>query len=312
MAEYSGISWTDHTHNEWFGCDPVSPGCKHCYAEALMDKRLHKVKWGPDEPRVLTSEANRRMPHRWNAQHESFFAKHGRRQRVFSASLGDWLDNKVPIEWLVGLVDTIRLTPNLDWMLLTKRIGNWQRRLSEAAAATVGTGALNLWITRWVFARTPPPNVWVGATLVNQLEVDRDLWKLLAVPAPVHFGSFEPLLGAVQLPESATDGVSSRLDWVIVGAESGAEARPARLEWMRDLVDQCRAAGITPHVKQLGAVVLEQGMSEPGQHWPAGTVRMPLSRRSADDAPFAIHLKQIKGGDPTEWPEDLRVREFPR
>lgn len=149
-----------------------------------MDTRLHKVIWGPHGERVRTSAATWREPIRWNARHDQFFAVHGRRQRVFCASLADVFDNQVSDDWRADLFDLITATPNLDWLLLTKRIGN--------VAAMVPYD--------WTCPRRGwPPNVWLGATIVDQAEADRDIEKLLMTPARRRFLSMEPLLGPVDL-----------------------------------------------------------------------------------------------------------------
>src|ERR1700712_493898 len=116
MGENSKIEWCDHTFNPWIGCQKVSPGCDNCYAEALMDKRLGRVEWGPHGERLRTSPANWAKPLQWDRA----AAKAGVRHRVFCASLADWLDNKVPRRWRIDLAAIIRQTPNLDWLLLTK------------------------------------------------------------------------------------------------------------------------------------------------------------------------------------------------
>jgi protein gp37 len=267
MAKYSGISWTDHTFNPWIGCNKVSPGCDRCYAEALMDKRYHKVTWGPGQSRRRTGASNWRQPLNWNKAHERFYAEHGRRQRVFCASLADVFDNEVDPQWRVDLFKLIDQTPNLDWLLLTKRIGNAQRMLDEVSVAL----ALRESGAPW----PPRPNVWLGATVVNQEEADRDIPKLLATPARVRFLSMEPLLGPVRLDKLTRKSqfddweyydncltgfkahknggwFESHVDWVIVGGESGPGARPMHPDWARSLRDQCSAAGVPFHFKQWG------------------------------------------------------------
>ncbi|WP_321574909.1 phage Gp37/Gp68 family protein [Burkholderia sp. BE17] len=259
------------------GCTKVSPGCDHCYAEQLMDKRMHKVVWGPHGERVRTSAATWRQPLRWNAQHAEFFAAHGRRQRVFCASLADVFDNAVPDAWRADLIDLIWNTPHLDWLLLTKRIGNAGPMITRALELA-GRGVNTPW---------PWTNVWLGATIVNQAEADRDIEKLLMTPARRRFLSMEPLLGPVDLrawfdptgvccmremqscedcpadapwihgptTEYAEDGTgfsSPEIDWVIVGGESGPGARPMQPEWARDLRDQCTAYGVPFLFKQWG------------------------------------------------------------
>lgn len=258
MAENSKIEWTDHTFNPFIGCTKISPGCDNCYAEHLMDKRMHKVIWGPKGERVRTSASNWRKPLAWNANHAAFFAEHGRRQRVFCASLADVFDNAVDPQWREDLFKLIEATPNLDWLLLTKRIGN------------VG----NMLPVPFDFAKLYP-HVWIGATVVNQEEADRDIPKLIAVDAAVRFLSMEPLLGPVDLeyPKSlwpdgppmccsghecgckgkpADPPLLYGIDWVIVGGESGPGARPMHPDWARSLRDQCQSVGVPFLFKQWG------------------------------------------------------------
>ena len=250
MTENSKIEWTDHTFNPWEGCLKVSPGCDHCYAET-RNARFgggQAVNWGPGAPRRRTSPATWAMPHRWNAQADAFMTQHGRRQRVFCASLADVFDNAVDPQWRADLFALIRDTPNLDWLLLTKRIGN--------------VPAMVAIIPGWL-----PDNVWLGATITNQSEADRDIPKLLAVPARVRFLSMEPLLGPVDLerPRPGRDLdqgggskicqpwlIQSGIHWVIVGGESGPGARPMSIQWARELRDQCVNAGVPFLFKQWG------------------------------------------------------------
>ena len=268
MAENTKIEWTDHTFNPWIGCTKVGPGCDHCYAENLMDKRMGVAVWGPGNERVRTKPANWKMPLRWNAQADAFMAQHGRRQRVFCASLADVFDNAVDPQWRADLFELIAATPNLDWLLLTKRIGN------------VG----NMLPVPFDFDKHYP-NVWIGATIVNQVEADRDIPKLLDVPARVRFLSMEPLLGPVDLTQVMRRAESGRgdpdspdvwtycdnaltgfrahqcgghtdperaIDWVIVGGESGPGARPMADEWAKDIIAQCKDAGVAVFMKQMG------------------------------------------------------------
>ena len=123
MAEHTEIAWCDSTFNPWIGCQKVSPGCDHCYAEALMDHRHHRVEWGPHGERKRTSEANWKLPLRWSKKARAS----GTRPRVFCASLADVFDNQVPIQWRTDLFDLIARTSELDWLLLTKRPENLAR-----------------------------------------------------------------------------------------------------------------------------------------------------------------------------------------
>lgn len=246
MSENTKIEWADHTFNPWTGCTKVSPGCDGCYAEAWA-KRSGTVQWGAAAPRRRTSEANWRQPLKWNRQAEA----EGRRYRVFCASLADVFDNQVPVQWRADLLQLIDLTPNLDWLLLTKRIGNVVPMLQSIERAIDGARALDLW---------PRPNIWLGATVVNQEEADRDIPKLLKVPARVRFLSIEPMLGPISFegmfanPLDIRDGTNAleALDWVIAGGESGPQARPAHPDWFRSLRDQCTAAGVPFLFKQWG------------------------------------------------------------
>lgn len=229
MAENSLIEWTDHTFNPWMGCTKVGPGCDHCYAEALATTRLG-VPWGAGQPRRRTAPGNWAKPRQWNRNADAFAEQHGRKQRVFCASLADVFDNEVDPAWRADLFALIAETPNLDWLLVTKRIGNVAKML-----AALGMECL-------------PVNVWLGITVVNQDEADRDIPKLLAVHAPIRFLSIEPLLGAIIL---RTEWLEA-LDWAIVGGESGQDARHLPPDLPRSLRDQCAASGVSFLFKQWG------------------------------------------------------------
>jgi protein gp37 len=295
MAEKTAIEWADATWNPWIGCTKVSPACDHCYAERDFDHRLHVVQWGAGQERKRTGAENWEKPLKWNkrafyeceicgwrgdtpemgfpgsilenlASCPSCDAIHLRdaRRRVFCASLADVFDNEVPAEWREDLFRLIEQTPNLDWLLLTKRIGNvW-----------------NMLPVPFDFDRHYP-NVWLGSTICNQTEADRDIPKLLDTPAAVRFVSIEPMLGPVSLAPcwlnkrcgygddhdramshcfgcGALGGYSARcawpsqsIDWVICGGESGPKARPMHPQWARDLRDQCAAAGVPFFMKQM-------------------------------------------------------------
>ncbi len=279
MSANTNIEWCDHTFNPWTGCMKVSPGCDGCYAEAWSKRAGAKVgKWGPGAPRVRTSATNWKLPLKWEAAAAAFQVEHGRRQRVFCASLADVFDNEVDPQWRYELFNLILSTPSLDWLLLTKRIGNAARMIDETLPASMKALPADCPVS-W-----PWPNVWIGATIVNQEEADRDIPKLLQVPAAKRFLSMEPLLGAVDLQKlhltsgygagpctgcgSSTyiDALSGkcycdngcdgprfpRLDWVIAGGESGPAARPSHPDWYRSLRDQCEDGGVAFLFKQWG------------------------------------------------------------
>ena len=305
MSDGTKIEWTDHTFNPWMGCAKVSPGCKHCYAETLMDTRWGKVEWGVNGTRVRTSEANWKKPLAWNRRAE----REGRRFRVFCASLADvFEDRRDLVDWRTDLFALIEATPNLDWQLLTKRPENV------------------LWMAPMHWRRDFPPNVWIGTSVEDQERAGERIPHLLKIPAKVRFLSCEPLLGPVDYGRSSAWDVFEwylgGIDWVIVGGESGPGARPCNVEWVRSIVRECKATDTPAFVKQLGANVRDRNDAGFTGDWCEGNAWdiEDLSRidphpdaelEEYQGAPVRIHLTDPKGGDPSEWPEDLRVREFP-
>lgn len=229
MGENSAIAWCNHTFNPWIGCQKVSWGCDFCYAETLMDHRHHRVQWGPHGERVRTSLDYWREPMRWAKK----AAAAGVRHRVFCASLADVFDNKVPRVWRDDLFDLIWKTPELDWLLLTKRPENM-----------AGMLPFELGERRW-----PWPNVWLGTSCEDQ-ETYWRRWRILSViPAGVRFISYEPALGLI--------GLGAQIiypDWIIYGGESGKGARDNGgdngVGYARNMRDQCKAAGIAFFMKQ--------------------------------------------------------------
>lgn len=234
MAEGTSIEWCDHTFNPWIGCTKVSPGCDHCYAQALMEVRHKRAVWG--ESPVLTKDGTWSQPLKWQRQAAAFRAEHGRHQRVFCSSLADVFDNKADDAWRLRLAETIIATPDLEWLLLTKRIGNASAMLAK------------------MFDYSVPANVRVGATIVNQSEAERDLGKVRGVFLITKlrpFLSLEPLLGAVSF--AAADPEWHRyIGQVIIGGESGFYARPMHPDWARGPRDECAAAAVPFLFKQWG------------------------------------------------------------
>jgi protein gp37 len=229
------------------GCERISPACDHCYAADWAKRSGQAELWQGERRR--TTEANWRKPLQWEREHETFFAANGRRRRVFCASLADVFDNQWDPQWRADLFAMIRATPHLIWLLLTKRIGNASKMLPpDWDVGTVGG-----------YRHYAYPNVWIGATIANQDEADRDIPKLLATPARVRFLSCEPLLGPIDLdcwPESgcSRNWIDSDpgIDWVIAGGESGGKARPSHPDWFRSLKQQCSSAGVAFFMKQMG------------------------------------------------------------
>ncbi len=236
MAENSKIEWTDHTFNPWIGCQKVSPGCDHCYAESLS-KRYGWVEWGPHGERKRTSETNWKKPRQWAK------AARGaeRRPRVFCASLADVWDNQVPVQWRRDLFNLIWETPELDWLLLTKRPENIGKMLWPAI------GEVELW---------PWKNVWLGTTIEDRGRGLSRAWTLAQIPAAVRFWSVEPLiedlgdLTRMCLFDTAPDGRPA-VNWVICGGESGPGARMMEPAWAASIKQQCGQADVAFFMKQM-------------------------------------------------------------
>lgn len=228
MAENSKIEWTRHTWNPWIGCTKVSPACNHCYAEAMMDTRYGRARWGAGEDRVRTSEANRKLPYRWNRA----AAAAGERHTVFCLSLADIWDKEADQLWRDEALTTMHETPHLIYLLLSKRIGNAVKMTDPLA------GCRNL-----------PPNAALGATMVNQAEWDRDAPKLAEagerLGALFTFASVEPMLERIWMGDAPCP------DWVICGGESGRDARDMPERWAFDLKYQTEARGKAFFMKQM-------------------------------------------------------------
>lgn len=292
MAENSKIEWTDHTWNPWIGCTEVSPGCANCYARELMDTRYKKVKWGKGQPRQRTSEANWKQVERWDRQAEDNRLETDRnynehdpcvfpegpvrlwshRPRVFVASLSDWLDPEVPIEWLADLLDMVRRCKHLDFLMLTKRPELWWSRMEQLRMFYFANPLPDWWPSKgehhfgtflqmWIGGKLPH-NVWIGTTVEDQKRADERIPELLNIPAKVRFLSCEPLLEPVDLsafmgqcPNITGERIlqfNAGIHWVICGGESGPHARPFNPEWARSLRDQCNAVSVPFFMKQMG------------------------------------------------------------
>ncbi|MDB5863295.1 MAG: phage Gp37/Gp68 family protein [Betaproteobacteria bacterium] len=231
MGKNSKIEWTHHTFNPWWGCIKVSPACKHCYAE-MWARRVGMQLWGAGSDRRFFSDAHWLQPTRWNREAQQA----GERRRVFCASMADVFENRRDLDAArARLWPIIEATPNLDWLLLTKRPQHIAR--------------LAPWRNEW------PRNVWLGTTAETQRWANERIPRLLEQRAAIHFASCEPLLGSLDLTPwlGAPAAENTRLNWVIAGGESGsAKARPMNPEWVTDLRDQCEDARVPFHFKQWG------------------------------------------------------------
>lgn len=344
MAEKTNIPWCDHTWNPWRGCAEVSPGCENCYAreQAKRNPRTLGV-WGPYGMRAMAAESSWHQVALWNEKAKQA----GVIRRVFLGSMMDffedyqgavtlssgypmWCDPPKPNGSVLTRLDDLRKRAfgvidrcqNLDFLIVTKRPENIRR----------------MWVPRGVEEYLPVPsvfhcgdyagvrrrNVWLLASVENQEQAERRIPELLECRdlSPLLGLSCEPLLGPLDLswwlfPEC--DGLEedcesgrcnceppSLLDWVIVGGESGRNARPCDVEWIRSLVGQCKAAETACFVKQLGANIVDHEAT--AAYGCAKEKCWPISVSSVG---HKILLRHPKGANQTEWPEDLRVRQFP-
>lgn len=297
------IEWTDETFNPWTGCEKVSPACAHCYAETQAH-RFDDGLWGAGHAVKFKSDAYWRRPLIWA---RTLPATLGRRPRVFCASMADVFEERDELdEHRLRLFELIAATPELDWLLLTKR-PEFARDYLYRVDTELEVGGT--FVTRGDpdhFGWGCPANVWVGVSIENA----RFTWRadvLREIPAAVRFISAEPLLGSLfersghekvgrgvepGQPADAHPLRSKRpldltaIDWLIIGGESGPGSRPFHLEHARELVSACQESATATFVKQLG--------------------------KRPHIAGIEASVVHSKGGDPDEWPDDLRIREFPQ
>lgn len=330
MSDGSKIEWTQSddgtpgaTWNPVTGCTKVSAGCDHCYAETFAERWRgvpgHYFEHGFD---VTLRPDKLDQPLRWK-----------RPRRIFVNSMSDLFHEDVPDEYIARVWQVMASTPRHTYQILTKRHarmrswvsrcavspGGWITHNGTDPGACGGTGVI-VGYPEPAYRRPgsgtgprggkprhkpqppaygwPLPNVWLGISAEDPKWAGIRVPALLATPGAVRFVSAEPLLGPVDLtgchgvnalwpdwaggPGGGTGARHPLLDWVIVGGESGPGARPMDLAWARSIVAQCREAEVPVFVKQLGSVL----------------------SRELDAGP--------KGGDWSAWPEDLRVREFPK
>lgn len=242
MGADTKIEWAHHTYNPWIGCERLSPACDNCYAADWAKRYGQEHLWQGN--RRETGIQTRNAPMKWNRE----ALEAGERRRVFCGSLMDVFDNQVPSEWRADLFDKIEATPALDWMLLTKRPQNAERMIR---------GAIGL---EPEYVGWPWHNVWLGTTIEDRKRL-MNLEHLRAVPAAVRFLSIEPLLedlGALDL---------TGIDLVIVGGESGPNARPMNPEWVRSILRQCLEQGVAFFFKQWGEWVSVSEVEGEGEHY---------------------------------------------
>lgn len=346
MSVVSSIEWTDTTWNPVRGCSRVSEGCRNCYAERQAARFS-----GSGQPfagfavrgRIAISTSNPenvgKKYTRWTGEVELIPSKldeplHWRKpRRVFVNSMSDLFHERLSDEAIAAVFGVMAACPQHTFQVLTKRpermrrwfkwatgdsriIGSAAYELGDGSAADVERQCDRLRELSECVASDlvwPLPNVWLGVSVEDQASFDDRVLPLVSTPAAVRFISYEPAIGPIDFslpvapmatpllrPTDPGNGIGC-VHWLIVGGESGPEARPCDLAWIRAAVKQGKEARAPVFVKQLGA----WPFSETGDIW-------PTSVRFVEGSPsIGVKLRDRKGGDPSEWPEDLRVREFP-
>ena len=293
MSDKTGIAWTDATWNPTTGCTKVSLGCKHCYAErewarlsanpkaiAYYGREFTDIRCHPDR---LTEG-----PIRWRKP-----------RMIFVNSMSDLFHEKVPFEFIDEVFEIVNCSPMHTFQILTKRP---ERMLEYFQRSEIA----------WAVDEGPLDNVWLGVSVEDQVTADERIPLLLQVPAAVRWVSAEPLLDSVEINFALKNRLDqhgnwrsgSGLAWVVCGGESGSHSRPMHAEWARKLRDDCAAAGVPFFMKQLGAAFVgpDDGFGLFGAVAPYTSAKTYAFKR----------LKDRAGANMVEWPEDLRVREWPK
>ena len=335
------ISWTDETWNPVTGCTKVSPGCKHCYASAVAERFWAKqypyipVEFSKTDPdRAIGWRARCFTDVQCHPERLDIPLRWRKPRKVFVCSMSDLFHEAVPDEFILRVFNVIRschtagsnVWPSRHtFQILTKRPER-MRNLMQRMRFDGGSDKGRMWFAdkpedRGGYAIMgglpgcePPPGVWLGATCENQEQLEARVPPLLETPAAVRFLSLEPLLSEIELPRHMGDRYTTpgptgflekMLDWVIVGGESGPKARPCDVQWIRSIVQQCKAAGVPAFVKQLGSypVAADVELAD----WPTAKWRGDPATGLGRGI-----LLNSKGADPAEWPTDLQVQEFPR
>ena len=302
MGQKTSISWTDATWNPIRGCSRISTGCEHCYAEGVAGRFS-----GPRQPYEGLARRTRQgfrwtgevrlieqalpLPRRWK-----------RPRRIFVNSMSDLFHERIPDAWIDQIFEIMLEAPH-TFQILTKRPERMQQ-----------------YVTQWLAPALLPQilgHIWLGVSIENQATADARIPWLLQTPAMTRFISYEPALGPVDFTRVRYPGIAwpvdvlrrgawdvpgwipgftnhsdmAGIDQVIVGGESGPDARPCDIGWLRSTVTQCKDAGVACFVKQYGAKPYYV---------------------SEYDKTYSVHLKDKKGADPTEWDAELQVQQFPQ
>jgi protein gp37 len=260
MAE-SKIEWTEKTWNPITGCTKISEGCRNCYAEPMANRlqAMGQIKYTHGFEKVVCHEKALEEPLKWKKP-----------CKIFVCSMADLFHDDVPFDFIAKIFETMEKCPQHTFIVLTKR----PERMVEFIGGTSGAG----------LSAPPLPNVWFGVTAENQEQADKRIPILLQIPAAKRFVSIEPMLGPIDLTDLAEDFPGkghtdediqgggghmdalyydgnpiddpryegATLDWVIVGGESGKNARPIHPNWVKTIRDQCNTEDIPFFFKQWG------------------------------------------------------------
>lgn len=309
MSNRTSIAWTDVTDNiiiveggGWW-CRMTSPGCAHCYAAALNQSAFfggNKLPYNGEPPRL---KLRTDIIDGWERQ------KHPKRH--FVASMTDVFGEWVTFQMVVTFMRGMWRAPKQTFQVLTKRPAHMARMIGE-------------WL-KWDGLSAVPDNIWIGVSVEDQQRADERIPILLSIPAATRWVSYEPALGAVhfgryfthsirceKLPGPGMNGGEpcrcNRIDWVVVGGESGRNARECSIDWIDDVLWQCKGAGVPVFIKQMGAFSTASNVNR--WDWP-DHVGFDSSCCAEGAAAACLRYKHPKGGDPSEWPAEFRVREFP-
>lgn len=287
-------------------CEKIAPGCKFCYS-SNMQKRFGTPAFGGGQLR---------KDYQLFIDHAKLGEVLGRKKptRYFWCDMTDFFGDWMWPEWFTSCFRTMDATPQHTHLLLTKRPENIRKAWTDRKCERCSDGQIGqpidvpqkqLWNVPHVCGQcggdgraTYRPNVWIGTSVSDQATADAMIPHLYECHdlSPVRFLSIEPLLGPVNLlADPRWFWAGTGIKWVIVGGESGHNARPCDVDWIRSIRDQCQAAGVPVFVKQLGTAC-------------RSNLKIELSATYA----YSGKPADSKGGDMNEWPEDLRIRQFPQ